>query len=252
MLYMPSLYFDSYDDEKSDVELAMEAVRKASQNISAYKLDLRRVFDEFDLSGDGFIDSFEMRNVFERLGIKLNDYAADAIFKHFDGDSSGKVDYGEFVWAFFNRRTFLRKWKKQTDHLTDRDIEAYFRKADTTGDGQLNAWELQGMLKNLGIVLPRHEVQMLIGKFDLDGDGLLDVFEFHKYMKAEEELGRCCMTNVAFRHICAHVQIHIHQSHVLICEEYRGTCILLWYRKSGVFIRYQAYMNEDVLSRIPL
>ena len=35
----------------------------------------------------------------------------DAVFKHFDPNGEGSVDYGEFMWAFFNRRSLLSKWR---------------------------------------------------------------------------------------------------------------------------------------------
>ena len=48
----------------SVVEQAMEVIRRTAANASAYKLDLRQVFQDFDTSGDGLLSCEEMvRNV---------------------------------------------------------------------------------------------------------------------------------------------------------------------------------------------
>ena len=44
----------------SVVEQAMEVIRRTAANASAYKLDLRQVFLEFDTSGDGLLSCEEM------------------------------------------------------------------------------------------------------------------------------------------------------------------------------------------------
>jgi Ca2+-binding EF-hand superfamily protein len=42
------------------VDQAMEVIRRTAANASAYKLDLQKVFQEFDTSGDGFLSCQEM------------------------------------------------------------------------------------------------------------------------------------------------------------------------------------------------
>jgi hypothetical protein len=50
------------------VEQAMEVLRRAAANASAYKLDLKNVFVAFDTSGDGFLSCQEMvRNLLHLL-----------------------------------------------------------------------------------------------------------------------------------------------------------------------------------------
>ena len=42
------------------VDQAMTVIRRTAANASAYKLDFKKVFEEMDLSGDGFLSSEEM------------------------------------------------------------------------------------------------------------------------------------------------------------------------------------------------
>ena len=68
-------------EQGSVVEQAMEAIRKAAATASLYKLDLRVVFAEMDVSGDGFIDVQEMGAAFRKLGLQLSDESLTAVFR---------------------------------------------------------------------------------------------------------------------------------------------------------------------------
>ena len=59
----------------------MEAIRRVAANISAFKLDLKKVFEQFDTSGDGFISQVEMAEAFLNMGVPLDVDASNAIFK---------------------------------------------------------------------------------------------------------------------------------------------------------------------------
>ncbi|KAJ1436424.1 hypothetical protein B484DRAFT_325155 [Ochromonadaceae sp. CCMP2298] len=155
----------------------MEAIRRAAANINAFKLDLRVVFEEFDTSGDGFLSPMEMAEAFLSMGVQLDVEATDAIFKHFDPNSSGSVHFGEFVWAFFNRRALVRQWKRKTEGMTQAQIKAKFHTADKNGDGRLNAKEFGKLLKSFGMEMGAGDVDILISRFDLDRDGDIDLPE---------------------------------------------------------------------------
>lgn len=101
---------DGVDDtgNESLIEKAMEAIRRAAANITAFKLDLKQVrscvytcnktrflpytslalalalnqvFEEFDTSGDGFLSPPEMAQAFLGMGVQLDVEAMNAIFK---------------------------------------------------------------------------------------------------------------------------------------------------------------------------
>lgn len=51
------------------VDQAMEVIRRTAVNASSYKLDFRKVFDEFDTSRDGLLSFEEMVRTFLRANI---------------------------------------------------------------------------------------------------------------------------------------------------------------------------------------
>ena len=44
------------------------------------------------------------------------------IYSHFDPNGSGSVHYGEFLWAFFNRRRLMKQWKTAQKKMTKTEI----------------------------------------------------------------------------------------------------------------------------------
>eukprot|EP01032_Pedospumella_encystans_P022776 gene22776-25801_t len=175
------------EDQTSLVEKALEAIRRAAANITAFKLDLKAVFEEFDTSGDGFLSPPEMAQAFLSMGVQLDVEAMTAIFKHFDPNDSGSVHFGEFVWAFFNRRGLVRQWKRKTDGLTESDIKNKFHRADINGDGRLNPKEFKKLLKAFGMEMSPADIDILIERFDLDGDGDIDLPEFRAFIESEQK-----------------------------------------------------------------
>lgn len=69
------------EGNESLIEKAMEAIRKAAANVSAFKLDLKTIFEQFDTSGDGFLSPPEMAEAFISMGVKLDAESMIAIFK---------------------------------------------------------------------------------------------------------------------------------------------------------------------------
>lgn len=63
--------------------------------------------------------------------------------RHFDPNDSGSVHFGEFVWAFFNRRKMVRQWKRNTEKMTEAQIKEKFHMADTNGNGRLSPKEFK-------------------------------------------------------------------------------------------------------------
>lgn len=169
----------------SDIEKALCLIKKASTNPSLYKLNLKKVFLDMDTSGDGFVSLEEMRCFFDTVGLRLDDKLIDALFSHFDPNGSGSVHYGEFCWAFFNRRGLINQWKQKTKGLTNRQIKSKFQCADKNGNGVLTRREFAKLLKSFSIKLSDMEIDLLIDRFDKDGDGELDLNEFTAFINSE-------------------------------------------------------------------
>ncbi|KAG6388632.1 hypothetical protein SASPL_150064 [Salvia splendens] len=77
-----------------------EAMVKASKPEHEHEQDLRRAFEVFDLNGDGYISSEELRSVLSRLGL-LDEKRGGAddckcMIGVYDDNSDGVLDFHEF------------------------------------------------------------------------------------------------------------------------------------------------------------
>ena len=96
-------------ERESAVMAALQRVRSLSKTRDG--LDLARAFKRFDTNGDRRLDAAELRAALTGLGVPTDARCASAIVAAFDRDGSGSVDYGEFLYAFFNRRDVVAKWR---------------------------------------------------------------------------------------------------------------------------------------------
>jgi len=62
------------ESSKSNVDRAMEVIRRAAANATTYKLDLKKIFEYFDTSGDGHIVKSELIQAFDSMGVKVLSY----------------------------------------------------------------------------------------------------------------------------------------------------------------------------------
>ena len=58
---------------------------------------IRVAFQVYDIDGDGFISTEELRNVMAPFGEPLTDEKIDKIFSEADIDNDGSINYEEFV-----------------------------------------------------------------------------------------------------------------------------------------------------------
>ena len=189
---------DEDQDTASIISHAMEEIRKAGKTLGTHKLDLKHVFKTFDSSGDGFITLPELAKALLSLNVKLTTEAVVALYHHFDPNDSGSVHYGEFMWAFFNRRDLARKWKRETKHMTTMQIRNKFHSADKDNSGCLSPKEFAKFLKSVNIVLTPTELDTMMYQFDKDGDGQLDMADFQDFIARElESLGYDATNGVA-------------------------------------------------------
>lgn len=58
---------------------------------------LQATFSEFDLEGNGTVTKRQFQKVFKDIDIALTKDEMDAVWKRFDRDDSGVVDFNEFM-----------------------------------------------------------------------------------------------------------------------------------------------------------
>ena len=79
----------------------------------------------------------------------------------------------------------LKQWKTGVKGLSKRQIEEKFRLADTSGNGRLNEREFKRLLLSFGIKLSATDQDLLLRRFDVDGDGELDLREFVEFINKD-------------------------------------------------------------------
>lgn len=103
-------------------------------------------------------------------------------YRHFDVNNSGAVHYDEFIWAFFNRRKFLKQWKDKTSAISADKVKDQFNSFDVNKDGKLNPIEFKSMLNSFGIDITSNDFDSLLSRFDVDGDNMIDLNEFKAFI----------------------------------------------------------------------
>ena len=139
-------------------------------------LDLNELFKAFDKDNNGQIDYKE----FEQGIMKLNSNQIkkeeiESYFNEIDTDKNGKIDYTEFIAATLQKNIFLKKEK----------LYEAFSALDTDCNGKIAKDELMRVLK----LQPEHDqfVTELIKSADKNGDGFIDYKEFVEMMEFNQK-----------------------------------------------------------------
>jgi Ca2+-binding EF-hand superfamily protein len=136
--------------------------------------DLRDMFTTIDVNGDGTLTFDEMRLGLQKAG--MTDLVEDMLetMRIVDTDGSGVIDYSEFLAATLGRKVYTdynRLWQ-------------VFKQFDRKGIGEITKDDLALILSG-GTAKTfescghnRSEIEQLIAKYDLDGNGTIDFDEF--------------------------------------------------------------------------
>ena len=88
------------------------------------------------------------------------------IFSEIDTNNSNQIEYTEFISALIEKKEYLKEEK----------LLEIFKTLDKDGNGRISKDEIKKVLS--GQDLDENDLKQFITKFDLDGDGLIDYFEF--------------------------------------------------------------------------
>jgi Ca2+-binding EF-hand superfamily protein len=197
---------DTLDPKKmATVDQILRRMRDVFRRKSLHGLDLRRAFHEFDVDQSGSLTREEFVLALEALGIQRGQADVDEVMQFFDPNGNGLVNYGEFMWAFFNRRSSMQvkqppltrpksaakappSPKKQQKVKSLRQIKNLFFELDRTGRGVLSTREFKSVFMRLEMTENMTAVQIdrLVQRFDKDGDGLINYNEFVHFIRSEE------------------------------------------------------------------
>ena len=125
---------------------------------------------EIDTNKDGTISVDEIRKCFIKLNqeqnLKISNREIQEIFKGIDVNNSKKIEYTEFISSMLEESAYCKEEK----------LIEVFRLLDKDGSGKISKDEIKKALNNER--LREKELANFIKKFDLDGDGEIDYYEF--------------------------------------------------------------------------
>ncbi|KAJ1432541.1 EF-Hand 1, calcium-binding site [Sesbania bispinosa] len=131
------------------------------------------VLKYFDEDGDGKISASELRNGIGKMGGELLFKEAEMVIEELDSDGDGLLNLEDFVE--------LMEGTGEEEKLNDlRDAFEMYN--DTEMYGFITPNSLKKMLGKLGESKSMEECRIMIGHFDLNGDGLLSFEEFRIMM----------------------------------------------------------------------
>lgn len=135
----------------------------------ADQTDWVNLFRAADVNKDGRLTIHEIHAAMKKVGYPGDIYSLKGFF--FDCDSSGdrRVSLDEFMVAM---EKAPRDW-----HVAAR-LRTVFSHFDKSGDGEINAAELQRALGELGTHLPDSRIQKIMAHVDKDRSGTINIEEF--------------------------------------------------------------------------
>ncbi|KAJ1631204.1 hypothetical protein T492DRAFT_997633 [Pavlovales sp. CCMP2436] len=154
-------------------------------------------FRAVDKDNNGVLDVQDFAEVLLGLGFgRVTRSTIDLIAKKYDKNGDSLVTYAEFC-ATIEGKDIAPEAQRTVVTRADRVEEAFrmhvlaasnsmqqaFLKLDKDRSGHISANELEKVLRNAGVAVTPDEMKALVAKYDLSGDGKLDVPELAKLLE---------------------------------------------------------------------
>ena len=140
------------------------------------RVNLRRVFDDFDNDGSGTISTAEFQTILAAANVSISDAEAARLVEAADTDGSGEIDFPEFLTVIFNQKAATAGQDDGSD-----TVDAFIALGGNDDKtGQVSTDKLRGIIKDFGLTI---DIERLIRETDLDHSGFIDYDEFKTMMK---------------------------------------------------------------------
>uniref|UniRef100_A0A915PK88 EF-hand domain-containing protein n=1 Tax=Setaria digitata TaxID=48799 RepID=A0A915PK88_9BILA len=123
--------------------------------------DLRGIFKEFDLNGDGYIQKDELNAVMIKMGQCPTNDELNAMFSAADKDKDGNIDFSEFLSIAYANPLSL-------------SLKAVFEELDIDGDGCITRSELRTAFQRMGHSLTDSDIKAIYNQVDANRDGKIN------------------------------------------------------------------------------
>ncbi|KAK1416536.1 hypothetical protein QVD17_32327 [Tagetes erecta] len=136
--------------------------------------DIHQVFNYFDENGDGKISATELQNRLRKVGgeeLQLSDEEAEMAVRSSDADGDGVLGLDDFA-----------KMMKEGEEEELRGAFGMYSTKSWRGECVITPKSLKKMMRRLGQETTVDDCKTMIGRFDGNGDGVLDYDEFRAMM----------------------------------------------------------------------
>ncbi|PWA62770.1 calmodulin-like 38 [Artemisia annua] len=134
--------------------------------------DIHQLFNYFDENGDGKITASELQHRLKAVAgdeVQLSDEEAEMAVRSSDADGDGVLGFEDFT--------------KMMKEGAEEELREAFRMYSGKSEGVITVKSLRRMLRRLGqSTVTAEECKGMIGRFDVNGDGVLDYDEFRAMM----------------------------------------------------------------------
>jgi len=154
------------------------ALKKIALNVIAHKsssseiLELRKLFDQYDTANNGVISFEEFKAALEKSNYPQEQ--VEEIFKSIDVNSTGNINYTEFVAATL----------EINGHIEEERVAEAFDRLDSDDSGYISRENLRQFL---GKRASSAAIDDILKAGDLDGDGKISWEEFHTMFRQNAE-----------------------------------------------------------------
>ena len=178
-------------------------VVKDLQNIIAKQnLDLEKLFNSFDKTGDKALDLHEFMKLVSVIQPKLEMADIQEVFQRFDENHDGNISFAEFKKLIVetdyrgnseNEQLAEFRGQKMLDHIVNiilennLDLEKMISQFDVTGDGLLKLGEFLPIIRVFDKGISDEDGRFVFKKFDKNLDGELSYPEFKTILEIEIE-----------------------------------------------------------------
>jgi Ca2+-binding EF-hand superfamily protein len=148
---------------------------------------MKELFAEMDVDADGSITQDEFMRGMQRLNVPINAKEVDILYKRFDQDESGTIEYDEFIdMVGFQSRdeimVILRDIREAIDDearsTSPAAIKRVFSNMDENGDGKIDKSEFAKAMIELKVPVGDSQIDKIFDVYDTDNNGSFDYNEF--------------------------------------------------------------------------
>lgn len=134
-------------------------------------LQIKEVFDSFDIDRNGTITPNDLRNSLQAFGFNATKETIYDIMAEFDENESGGLSFKEFLQMLMVKSQFTE---------SRNEVQKVFSKYDYNRKGWITCEDLKMMGKELGEEIENEELEQMFKNADENGDGKINFEEFYQ------------------------------------------------------------------------